>query len=819
MQNALLKQRKGTALVFQNKEYSYQDLINQANSYKDLIEPYKPDKILLFSDNRPEWTFAFYSGWLADAIVIPVDPMSTSGEIRYIVDDSKPEIIYCSEKKLPLVQEALNEAAYIPKVLVIEELTLSAPKEVKTIENPNPDKTALIIYTSGTTGNPKGVMLSYQNLFTNLKAVCDDIPIYNASERVMILLPLHHIFPLLGTLIAPVYVGATMVIAPGLSSKDIMQTFQKHKITMMIGVPRLYSIIRKGIMDKIEKNKTIHGLFRLAEKINSSRFSRLLFSSVHKKFGGSLKYLICGGAPLDIEVARDFRTLGFQILEGFGMTESAPKLSFTRPGKWKLGWAGQLLPGIDVKAKDGEIIARGGNIMQGYLNRPEETNEVIKDGWLHTGDLGEIDKKNYIRITGRKKEIIVLSNGKNINPAYLEAELEVNVPEIKETAVLMQDEALHALVIPEDEVDFGGEMPEKFFKKRINESYNSKVAQYKRINRFTLLHCELPRTRLGKLRRFQLRECFEEAGAFAAKSNENLMEFEAIKTFLKSHKSVDVSPTDNLEFDLGLDSIDTLTLQTFLESSFGVDLHPENIKKFPSVMKLAEYIKEKKKQFKETTVNWSDILKEKTHQQLKLPNASWVGIASVKITKYFFKLYFRMRYKGLNNLPDGPAILAPNHQSFLDGLMLASVMKRRTYKNTVFYAKKKHFNTKFLRYVAQKNNIVLVDMQTALRESIQILAKALKNNKNIIIFPEGTRSEDGKVGEFKNLFSVLSRELQVPVIPVAIKGTHKALPKGSHFPRPFTKVEIKFLEPVYPSQEDPDVMAKEVRSRILSVAG
>jgi long-chain acyl-CoA synthetase len=151
--------------------------------------------------------------------------------------------------------------------------------------------------------------------------------------------------------------------------------------------------------------------------------------------------------------------------------------------------------------------------------------------------------------------------------------------------------------------------------------------------------------------------------------------------------------------------------------------------------------------------------------------------------------------------------------------MLASVMKRRTYKNTVFYAKKKHFNTKFLRYVAQKNNIVLVDMQTALRESIQILAKALKNNKNIIIFPEGTRSEDGKVGEFKNLFSVLSRELQVPVIPVAIKGTHKALPKGSHFPRPFTKVEIKFLEPVYPSQEDPDVMAKEVRSRILSVAG
>ncbi|MDZ7776095.1 MAG: AMP-binding protein [Bacteroidales bacterium] len=512
-------------------------------------------------------------------------------------------MFYSSEKE-PLVKEALKSISYTPQLFLLDEL--GAIKREETPDDIFPtdeERTAVIIYTSGTTGSPKGVMLSYKNLYANMKSVTHDIPIYQPGERVMILLPLHHIFPLLGTLIVVMYSGATAVMAPAMTNEHIIGTLQKHKVSIIVGVPRLYSMIRKGIMDKIKANKAASAFFSVAKTFQSRKLSKTLFGTIHKKFGGAVKYMVCGGAPLDPEVAKDYKTLGFEMLEGYGMTESSPMISFTRPGQWKIGAAGQLMPGVEVKIRDGEITARGNNIMKGYFNRPEETNQVLKEGWLYTGDLGHVDKNEYLYITGRKKEIIVLSSGKNINPNYLEADIEEKLDGIEEIAVLQYNDRLHALIRPEDSFfkEKTKELMGEFFRKQLKMKYNNLVASYKRIGKFTIVEQELPRTRLGKLRRFKLEELLhapEAATPKAAKTPEaDFRELQIIRDFIENQKSIEVSPDDHLEFDIGMDSLDKVSLQTFLENSFGVNINTEKFMNFPSVAKLAEYIKEKKSKF------------------------------------------------------------------------------------------------------------------------------------------------------------------------------------------------------------------------------
>lgn len=824
----MLKRREGEALIFKGKHYSYDEVLTHANAYYEYLKELSPEKVMIFSDNRPEWIFAFYGAWLNQAIVVPADPMSASADIAYMAFDCKPEVIFCSNEKKATTEEAVKQLDNPPEIIVFEEMpTLPAPSEVREVQANDDDQIAVIIYTSGTTGKPKGVMLTYANLKSNMDAVSVQIPIYKPSERVMILLPLHHIFPLMGSMIVVFYSGATAVIAPGMTNEHIINTLQKYQITIVIGVPRLYSMIRKGIMNKINASPLAKKMFALAKTLHSRKVSKTLFKTIHKKFGGHIKYLISGGAALDKEVAKDFKTLGFEILDGYGMTEASPIITFTRPGKWKVGSPGQAMPGVEVAIRDGEIVAKGDNIMKGYYHRPEETNEILKDGWLYTGDLGYLDKKGYLWINGRKKDIIVLSNGKNINPAYLESDMEEKIEGIAETAVISKDDRLHAIIRPDQEFINKKDISNttEYFRKVIKDEFNPQVASYRRINQLTITNDELPRTRLGKLRRFKLTDIVtstvlqdKDKEKPKSKVPADFKEYEIIRSFLEEQKSVEISPSDNLEFDIGLDSLDKVSLQTFLNNSFGVDISSEKFMNFPSVVKLAEYIQEKKQKLKYEAINWSEILKE--HRQLTLPKSSWLGQFLLKVSKYFFRVYFRLSYKGLERLPQQqPFIIAPNHQSFLDGFLIASVLKRKTYQNTVFYAKEKHLKTRWLKYFAKKNNIVIVDVSNDLKASIQKLAMAIRKNRNIIIFPEGTRSENGAVGPFKNMFAILSRELNVPVVPVVISGAHKAFPRGASFPKPFTKIELEFLNPVYPEKHNYKSLNEDVRKRIVKKVG
>ena len=815
-----IKNSNQVALIWKDDTYTFTDILRHVDYYATLFDKKTP-KIAIFAENRPEWVFAFYAGWKNDAMVVPVDFLASAEEVAFILNDCQPEQIFYSQKTQPVLDEALESVKHQYDTHCFEDLQYDYNDfSSDEIGADDVNKTAVIIYTSGTTGSPKGVMLSFDNLLANIEAVSEVIPIYTDYRTVLALLPFHHIFPLVGSMIAPLKVGGKIAFSPSIDSADIIATLQKNAVNIIIGVPRLYAAIHKGIMDKIDAHFITRALFKTAKFINSRAFSRTLFKTVHQKFGGHVEYMVSGGAKLDEDVARGFKALGFEMLEGFGMTEAAPMITFTSPGKWKIGSAGQSMPNLEVEIRDGEIVARGRNIMQGYYNRPEETAEVLKDGWMHTGDLGTIDRKGYLRITGRKKEIIVLSSGKKINPEESEKKLKSISDCIADVGVFMKNDQIQAAFLPDFKVlrERGIINIDDLFRKEIVDKYNGMVSYYKKISNFTILKEELPKTRLGKLQRFKLADLASSIGIKKLHTAEpDHEEYQIIRDFLIQQKKTSIFPDDHIEIDLGLDSLDKISLQTFLQSTFGIKIPEDILVNHPTVEKLSNYMREKKERISVEMVRWTEIFKEKV--ELKLPESWFTWNIFKHLTKGLFRIYFRLRGEGMENIPAGPCIFAPNHQSFFDGMFVAVFLNNKTNRNTYFYAKEKHVQKRWVKALANRHNIIISDLNKDVKLSLQKLAEVLRLGKKVIIFPEGSRTRTGELGQFKKAFAILAAEMNVPVVPVSIKGAFKALPRGSHFPRPWKKINVKFHQPVHPAGHDYDSLMDLVFNQLSAEIG
>ncbi|QZT37581.1 AMP-binding protein [Halosquirtibacter xylanolyticus] len=810
-----------SAMIFREKVISYREMIKNIHGFADLFVDEKVDKVAIFSENRPEWIYAFYAAWRNNATAVPIDFMSMASDVAYVLEDSKPEVVFTSKEQKSILIEAIANCGYNPKIVVFDELDLDhiASERDNWSDPKNMDDTAVIIYTSGTTGSPKGVMLSYTNLEANVWAVTGGVTIYTEDMETLLLLPLHHIFPLGGSMLIPLASGGTIVIAASMQPNEMMETLKNNKVNLIIGVPRLYEIMYKGVMSKMEKSKIAMFLYRLAKRINSKSFSRKIFKKVHDNLGGNLEFMIAGGAALSSEVGAFWKIMGFEILEGYGMTEASPMITFTRPGKIVAGSPGEALQGIQIRFEEGEILAKGRNIMKGYYNRPEETADVLKDGWLYTGDLGYMDEKGLLFITGRKKEIIVTPNGKNINPVELESKLDLISEGVKESGVILHQDQLHAIVVPEYSFleSHGIKDIDTFFKKEVFSKYNESVSSYKRIVKFTIINMELPRTRLSKIQRYKLEEFIAAAEAprqEETKDNKAPLskEYAAVKDFIEAQVDMEILPEHHIEFDIALDSLAKMNLIDFIEKNFGVKIDEERLLKFPSISNMVDHIRENKLFHKVENINWSQTLKERVNVTLPRtwPTTNWIRMAS----KLFFKFYFRLTGVNRQAMPEGACIIAPNHQSFIDGLLVASYINNRTMNDTYFYAKKEHINNALLRGVADRNNVIVMDLKKDLKESIQKMAEVLRQGKKLIIFPEGTRTYDGSVGTFKTTFAILSKELNVPILPVAIRGAYNAMPRGSKFVKPFKKIEVEFLDLYYPEEKEPKVIAREVKEMI-----
>jgi long-chain acyl-CoA synthetase len=817
----MIQRHNKIAIVYKRESYTYDQLLQYSSCYADFLGKEKQlKKVLIYAENSPEWFFAFYGILRCNAIAVPVDVQSTHKELSYIIADCQPDILFVSDNKFEIAQQACKAVeGFQGKILTPKDIDVSNvdTMEITELIPQNEDQTALIIYTSGTTGSPKGVMLSYRNIIFNVNAVSKEVPIYKKDSNVMVLLPLHHSFPLMGTLFIPIFVGSTVYIAEGLSSDSILDTLNEGKISIIIGVPRLYDTLTKGIMSKINAKLSTKVIYQLVKLIGNDKLSKFVFNSVHKKFGGHIKFLVSGGAALSEGTAKIFKALGFYVLEGYGMTEAAPMISFTHPGKRKVGYAGYPLKGMDIKLSPaGEICVKGNNVMQGYYQHQEETDDIIVDGWLHTGDIGMLDKYG-LKITGRIKEIIVTPNGKNINPEEIETEILESSRYIKEVAVFMENSILQAIIYPElKEIRQGFiENMRELIKEEIT-MINKEVPPYKRIKQFHIISEELPKTRLGKIQRFKLSSLVSQQKKENEKEeNENKSKvYQLLKVFVESETGYIAGPNDHFEIDLSMDSLSRVALLSYIETTFNLLLNEEQLEALDTLTKLTAYIEKNSNEITNREISWREILYSRL-PDFNIPKPGFVHTLINGLSKVGLHVTYRFKGKGEKNIPEEPCIIVANHRSALDGLIITARMKYKTTQNTFFFAKEKHWRTRFARFMAGKNNVIVMDINKNLKVSLQQMSYVLRQGKNVIIFPEGTRSRDNELKQFKETFAILSKELNIPIVPVVIKGSEKAVLRPIKFPRLFARIRVEFLQPIYPDlNESIEVLKNRVESSI-----
>ncbi|MBO7378823.1 MAG: AMP-binding protein, partial [Bacteroidales bacterium] len=368
----LVKDFGKTAIIAGQHRVSFSELLLRFTQFHDITPLESGQKCLILSENREGWLYALYSIWQHDAIAVPVDAASTVHDVAYILKDCTPSCIWTSVQKKEIAEQAMAEAGQQLPVFVIDDYErVPLPDGIRPAHiEPDLNKVCLIIYTSGTTGSPKGVVLSFGNIVSVVNAVSVDVRIFRPEYRTLILLPLHHVLPLMGTVVAPLLVGGGVTVCPSMSATDLMETLRTGEVSIMVGVPRLWQMLYSGVMKVINANPITKGIFGICRFLQWDWLSKLVFHSVQVKMGGRMKYLVSGGAALDREIGVGLKTLGLHVLEGYGMSETSPLITFTRPDDIKPGCVGLPMPAMQVKFVNGELCCKGPNVMQGYYNRP-----------------------------------------------------------------------------------------------------------------------------------------------------------------------------------------------------------------------------------------------------------------------------------------------------------------------------------------------------------------------------------------------------------------------------------------------------------------
>ena len=800
---------------FNDKKINYTELVNNVKYFSEnVITAEKDDFGLILMENRPEWIYTYFALWDRKAVPIALDSTSNSKEILYVLEDSGPKFIICSDETEKNVKEAVSMHDKGQVVIInvdshsIDENKMEIiKKDDFELENPEGDSIATMLYTSGTTGSPKGVMLTFNNLSSELEGL-EKKNLLEPSDQILALLPFHHVLPLTATVLIILKYQASIVFVKKIASKEILEALDKNNVTALVGVPRVFKLFYDGIKQQIDSKFITRTIYKLMTKITSFKIRRKVFAKVHEKFGGKLTFIVSGGAKLDPEIGEFYETLGIYVQEGYGLTETSPVIAVnTREGR-KIGTVGKKLDNIEAKIVDEELWVKGPIVMKGYYNKPEKTAEVItEDGWFKTGDLASIDDEGYITIRGRRNSMIVLSNGKNIDPEKLENKvIEKSKRLIKELGVFGHNDKLVAIIVPDLlECRKQGITNIKAYIKNIVEDYNLTVHNYEKILDYKLYEEELPKTRVGKLRRFMLPELYLKTNVKKKKVEEPDNEvYRLLKDYIKKLKGIEAQPEENLELEIGMDSLDIVEFFAYVENSFGIQLDEEKFSEISNLKSLSEYINEKATKIESGEVDWKKIIDAAPPVEEK---NRWATRVLRPLFDLTIKLYFRLKRVNRDKLSDKPQIFVSNHQSFIDSLVLGSLLPAGILYNTVFLAIDWYFKKGILKLLVSHGNVVLIDINKNIRKSVEEIAANVKAGKNVLIFPEGARTKDGKVAEFKKVFAIIAKELNVDVQCLGIKGAFEAYSRYMKFPKP-KKIEVAVLEKFKPEGTYDEIVEK-----------
>jgi long-chain acyl-CoA synthetase len=814
----------------------------------------KGDFAAICIENRPEWAVIYLGIMAAGLICVPLDPQFTEQEIENLLNDCSAKIIFVSQavfqtKNINKIKSGLNKIVILD--LDIEKDNLIGLVQVKSRLSEGvvwPDVVsediASLIYTSGTTGSPKGVILTHKNFCSDFQSI-DKLKLFSDKDTFISILPLHHAYPFMITLITPLFSRARVTYTSSLRSDELLNLMREAGVTVLVGVPQLFSIFYMNISEKMKEipflsRMLLFGLIEILWQIrrfSGINLSKLALSKMHRPFGQALRFFACGGAKLNEEAGRFLMKVGFTILEGYGLTETSPVVTFNPLKKQKIGSVGMVIPDVELKIDNpdasgmGEVVIRGPNVSEGYYKQSQEPLCVLKDGWFYSGDLGYIDNDGYLYITGRKKEIIVLSSGKNIYPEEIESYY-AKSPYIKEICVLgvgiKEEERLAAVVVPDaDYCRKAGEVDLNSVIRWELENLSEKLASYKHINGYIIVKEDLPRTRLGKIKRYEVKNKYlDQLKGIKLKGvmeeipttdeDLRLLTFGVGKKIIETlNKQIklerQIYPAEHIELDLGIDSLGRVELIIALEQALNIRIPNELMAKVFTVKELILEIerlvpvegvqREPVSQLKSQTL-WNDILNEEPAKDIikKInlePNRMTIFgmLLFAEILRLVFRVIWGLKVLGTENIPrTGKFILCVNHSSYLDAFIVEASMPVSFQKGLFFVGFRTYFEQPFIKNIIKYIRVIPIDPGMHFVEAMQASSYVLKNDKIVCIFPEGQRTIDGNIQEFKKGVGILAKELNIPLVPVLITGSYESWPRTKPLPRPYP-VKITFGRP------------------------
>jgi len=769
------------------------------------------DRVLIWGPNSSWWAIAYWGIIIRGAIAVPVDFMSDLARADSIRSLTNAKVVLQSRFKAERMTIAgsmlLEDLQFLLEdILPISELAPAAPGD-----------TAQLIYTSGTTGNPKGVILTHKNLIANMTQINQQVPIITSSFNFLSLLPLSHMFEQMGGFFTPLYRGAAIVYLRTLKPSAIMEALREEDIYVIMSVPRLMQLLKTTIERELEE-KHLSGLFRslsqLAAKLPQGA-RRHLFFPVQDKFGDNFTVFVSGGAPLDPDVFNFWSSMGFTVLEGYGLTETSPVLCVNTMERQVAGSVGPPLPGVHLKIEGKEILARGDNVFPGYYQNEQASRAAFtEDGWFRTGDIGEIGPDGWLVIKGREKELIVTGSGVNVYPDELEAVLN-KIAGVKESCVIGVErgggEEVHAVLL----LDGSGAAPEE-----IISQANSRLDALHRITGYSLWNePEFPKTTTLKIKKFAVKEELKKGpeGGDASVSKDSLLNLLAKVT---GTAVAQIREDSLIVTDLGLTSIDRVELVSFLEQEYRLDVEDSQIGPQTKVSDLRQIIAKREKLTQRNHFRfWTN------NQFFKELRLTWDAVIHAPL----FRSFATLEVLGVDKLENlqGPVFFVANHLSYFDQpSIMCALPPQIRYKTATaaweeFFFGDHHGINRILRRLSYEYGTVLFNLfplpQTrGFSGSLKYMGRLADAGINILIFPEGGHSKDGKMQPFQLGLGIMVKELGIPVVPIKISGTNQVLPPTARFPKQ-GKVTVTFGEPLRFRYEEPAEIVERTRRAVESL--
>jgi long-chain acyl-CoA synthetase len=825
---------------FRSRTHTYEEVGRAAQRFAARLYETglrKGDKVIFYAENRPEWIVAFWGCLLGGVIVVPIDYRASPDFLARVSRIVSSRVVLVGQDVAPLSDSA-------GAVWRMHELDWSAPSG---FTPPPPaitrDDVAEIIFTSGATAEPKGVVITHKNVLANIVPVEREVIKYRKwgrpffPVRFLNLLPLSHMFgQAMATFIPPMLPGV-VVFMRGYNPAEIVTQIKRRRVSVLVSVPKILDVLKEHVARKQESAaqearpsngqvaRPLKG--RDGESIQGPaavRIARRWWRNrgVHRMFGWKFWAFVVGAAPLDAGLEAFWGELGFAVIQGYGLTETAPIVSLNHPFGTRRGSVGKAIAGVEVKiAPDGEILVRGENVTTGYFNAADETARAFENGWFHTGDIGEIGEGGQLFIRGRKKEMIVTPEGLNVFPEDVERVLNV-VPGVRDSAVVGVaagaggvEERVNAVLVLEPGID-----PDA-----VARTANATLADHQKIRRaLPWPGPELPRTEgTRKLKRSLIRD-WVVSGAAPRPVQPGADKLAALVS--KYSGRADLTPGTTLE-ELGLSSLERVELMVALEDAFQTRLDEGAFSEARDLSQLRTLVERQEASAPPPSEPvdfpaWNRSLLPRAVRRASLP--TWI----LPIARIFAHLQVEGR-EHLSAITT-PVIFAANHQSHMDTpVILSALPSRLRYRVAPAMAKeffKAHFFpeqhgrvawfTNSLNYYLAAiffNAFPLPQREAGARQTLRYIGEVLEDGFSVLIFPEGRRTDTGAIDRFRPGIGMIASRLGVPVVPVRIEGLDKVLHPSWKMAKP-GPVRVAFGAPMHLVGDDYEALAQRVEAAV-----